>query len=278
MSRAEDVSDQLIESMKQKNIDVDLTLRILDMVNSGSLTAEQIRIKAVPSVDNTRILDMRGEATWPVSKKMLSIAVERFPELSFLLEKLRRDATAGGILVLGRKDLYRAGIMLMPYVAYGILNGGSATSYADRRKNIDFHPAYFSLVEPVFNNMAGLCSGRSKGITPAFIQGNGSGGPSFLELKLRALLLKIRENELLTGGRFTGCIPLFQMTNITTNEEIGRALESYGESPLLRDLVNETGIGIREIKTGVQPLIAAFTPASPGRPRSIFSGAYGKTN
>ena len=77
---------------------------------------------------------------------------------------------------------------LYPYFAFGVLNGGSATSYADFKKNESFNPELFNFIKDTFDSLSENYRNLPKGITPAFINPNGKPGPSFLELKFRKLL------------------------------------------------------------------------------------------
>lgn len=266
------LTDKLTRSMRSKYIDIELTGSVLAAINTGNYTSAQIKIRDIPAMDNNRILDMRGDITLEFPKKNINSAIELFPELGKLFPKFADAET----VTLTRPDLKKTGLHLMPYVAFGILNGGSATSYTDLKKNSQYHPLYFKLVEEGFYRMAAACGGRPKGITPGFIQPDGLMGPSYLELKIRALLIKLEEYQTLTGKRPEQGLPLFQMTNILSDLDIKESVTMFRESPLLRDLLKSTGTSLKDIKTGVQPLIAAFTHVSKGNPRFIFSRAYGK--
>ena len=144
------------------------------------------------------------------------------------------------------------------------------------------------LYKSLFEKSSRNAAGKPKGVTPAYTNPDGSSGASFIELKLRALLIEnIRyrktitsENELFAGDAGTkaekALFPMFQMTSVFTDKQITEALNEYKNSPLLKDLITETGIDITEIVTGIQPLMAAFTHSSVGKPKQIFTEAWGR--
>jgi len=76
--------------------------------------------------------------------------------------------------------------------------------------------------------MAEISTGRAKGLTPAFIQPDGTPGPSFLELKMRSLLLQAleyyrRRDTQSTQDLPAPLYPMFQMTSVYNDEEIAGA-------------------------------------------------------
>ena len=130
--------------------------------------------------------------------------------------------------------------------------------------------------------------GKPKGITPAYKNPDGTDGPSFILLKLRALLienlryrLNIRkENELFKGDSETkplkALYPMFQMTSVLTDKQIAEALEAYKSDPLISGLLSEAGVDITDILTGIQPMIAAMTHSNVGKPKQFFTNAWGR--
>ena len=154
----------------------------------------------------------------------------------------------------------------MPLMAVGVLNGGSATSYADTRRNRQLAPALLDFYADVFGTLADSATGRPKGVTPAFLQPDGTPGPSYLELKIRALLL----TGSWSGGK-DGRMPAFyQMSSVSNDAELAEAFRSYRNSPWLTGLVGQSGPPELPPPTGIQPMITAFTPAEAGSPRKIF--------
>jgi UDP-N-acetylglucosamine pyrophosphorylase len=144
------------------------------------------------------------------------------------------------------------------------------------------------LYKSLFEKTAKKAVGKAKGITPAFRNSDGSSGPDFIELKMRALLvenLRYRlsvnsENEIFKGDAETkktnALYPMFQMTSVYNDEEIRDRIEEYRNSPMLKGLLDITGVEITEILTGVQPMLAAYTHSRVGRPKQIFTNAFGR--
>ena len=273
-----EIRDSLIENMKRKHIDVELTRRILDNYNAGKYDhIEPVKVRDIPSVDGERIVDMTGEVTFRLHQ---DTAEARIGELLGGRRATDFGRSDGDELVFGRSELEELGTKLLPRVAYGVLNGGSATSYADRKKNAKLNADLLGLLGSEFERLADISRGRAKGITPAFLQPDGSPGPSFLELKMRSLLILALRHKLSYGDEDSGfpapTSPLFQMTSVYNTEEIAASYDQYRQSPLLSDLIEETGIDITRAETGVQPLLAAYTHSEEGRPKGVFSRAYGE--
>ncbi|WP_455383507.1 UTP--glucose-1-phosphate uridylyltransferase [Salinispira pacifica] len=276
-----DLPKALQEDMSAKKIDVDLTLSILSNFNAGRYDhIRPVEVESIPAVDGNTILDMTGPVTLRISRNRLG---ERLEELG-MQQLLSRDGGTdlfpdGQTLELDRGRLHRIGLEFMPLLSYGILNGGSATSYADRTKNSSFNDRLFELLEPEFEKIAEMSSGRAKGLTPGFVNADGTPGPSFIELKMRALLIQSLRGSAASGGAGPAAgLPLFQMTSVSNDAEVRDAYEKYRHSPLLEPLIEATGLDPTKAETGVQPLIAAYSHSSEGRLKHIFDRAHGRTN
>jgi UDP-N-acetylglucosamine pyrophosphorylase len=226
------------------------------------------------------------EARVRLAALLPAIAPEDFAEPLPENGKARRPdgAEPEEMYFFSRTNLEILGRLLFPLVSFGVLNGGSATSYCDTKKNEALNKTLFDLLRVPFREAAGRAEGKPKGITPAYANPDGSPGYSFLELKMRNLLLEIQGCRAL-AARFGArplsrdaapLAPLFQMTSIFTNGDIAAAFREYRNSPLLKSLIAATGIDITQAETGVQPLIAAFSPSSEGERKSVFTRAYGK--
>lgn len=265
--------------MEEKQIDVDLTTRILQSINAGKHdNVKPVEVSRVPEIDGSTILDMTGTPTLTMP---LEKAEKRIAELLPGAQAHEFGRVRGSEIAFDREALRAVGIRLYPLVAYGVLNGGSATSYADTKKNSSFNEELFEIVKPEFERLSEMASGRAKGVTPAFLQPNGEPGPSFLELKMRSLLVEARRyrqlpEEARPAGLLEPLYPMFQMTSVYNDEEIAETYRAYRKSPLLADLIDETGLDITQVETGVQPMIAALTHSELGRPKDIFQHAYGK--
>lgn len=277
-------SDSLRAAMERAGIDVELSLSILDAYNRGEF--DHFRptvVSEIPGVDGSSVVDFTGEPS-------LTIPAE---DAKRRLQELLPPALATHALALGREHttfdsaaLREIGLLLLPRVSYGVLNGGSATSYADETKNSSFNGGLFGLVRESFDRLAGLSRGRAKGLTPAFVQPDGSLGPSFLELKMRNILIQAEESrraiQSVTNSASASLpeplLPFFQMTSIQTHEELEQAYEEYRESPVLASLISSTGLDPTRALSSRQPLISAFTHSEDGRPKQVFGKAGGETD
>ncbi len=267
---------ELEKALQVSPVDVELTLSIIERYNSGFLgESKQMDAIDIPEIDNKTVIDRKGMESFSLQEetflRTFKSLLPEYPANSF-------GRTAGGFRHLTVTELETIGVLLYPQTVFGILNGGSATSYIDRKKNRAFDPELFSRHKELFDKIAGLAKGKAKGITPAFVQKNGTPGPSFMELKMRALLIQALRYQILTGKKETVLSPFFQMTSTYNDAQIREELTKYRESPLLKNLAAKTGIDTTQPKTGVQPLIAAFFPPEDGGPLQVFTAAWGKKN
>lgn len=272
-----EIPEDVRRNMRDKGIDVDLTKQILTAYNTGEYdSVEPTEVSEIPEIDGTTIVDRRGEASLTVD------ATAAHKRAEPLLPGLDLDAlatrTGNGTLTFKAQALREIGVRLYPRLSYGVLNGGSATSYADETKNRGFDEELFEFLKEDFTPLAELCEGKAKGITPAFVNPDGSHGPSFMQLKMRSMLIHaLAYEKAQTKPDYPEFLdptaPLFQMTSVYNTEQIADAYAKYRDSPFLAPLIEHTGIDVTAAETGVQPLIAAFTQ---GRPKKVFTNADGK--
>ena len=240
------LSPELERDMLSKKIDRDLTLSILERYNRGEFDHfKPVRVGKIPRIDGKDLVDLENTQGYQIPRK------DAWKRLSSLLpeEEFRSLGTkTGDTLYFSRTDLERIGEALLPYTAYGMLNGGSATSYIDGKKNRDFSKELYQLISSQFQEAARLSAGQPKGVTPAFIHPDGTPGPSFLELKLRSLLLHIKNYRLRRGlsdeqlDRLAGplgMLPFFQMTSEYTDGAVRSAFSELHHRPFLESLAEE---------------------------------------
>ncbi len=265
-------SDRLRDDMARKGIDIDLTLEILDGLNSGAFAAAPpLKATGIPKVDGENVLSLSGELRYAVDAEA---ARARLDALGCALPAgLERK---GDRVVFTRPELRNLGESLYASTAWGVLNGGSATSYADRKKNSGLGPGVFEAIREGFDTLAPLCEGRPKGLTPAYINPDGSPGESFLVLKMRSALLKAARYVERFGRPDRQPLPFFQMTSSGTDAPLRDAYASYRTHPWLAPLIESTGCDPTSPRSAVQPLIAAFSHSSEGTPRRVFGQANGK--
>lgn len=269
------VSPELAAQMRKDGIDLELTAEILARYNRGAYDhIKPVEVGGLPEVDGKTVLDLTGEITL---RMKVAEAQQNLDRLGLKIDLTKTGTVEGDEILFTREDLAGLGLQLYPVLAYGVLNGGSASSYVDYKKNRAFNEQLFTLCQREFQLMAAHCEGRAKGLTPAFINKNKTPGPSFMELKMRALLIEILRYQHMVGGRDRSLLPVFQMTSVYNNEEIRETFRSYKESPLLKDLILATGVDVTQPKTGIQPMLATFTPG-PGKPKAVFTRAFGREN
>jgi UTP--glucose-1-phosphate uridylyltransferase len=281
------LSDALLRDMAAKGIDADLTLSILADYNSGLYdSVRPVEAKGVPAVDGKSVISLAGprrggERVAGAPALGYSVAArdakERLGELGLEAPASAREGELGQA-VFDEAALEEIGTALLGRTAYGVLNGGSATSYADSKKNLAFGQAAFDALEPFYDALAPLCRDRPKGLTPAYLEPDLSPGESFLLLKMRARLvaaLRAKERGEEIGDSF---MPLFQMTSVSNDAELAAAYAEYAKHPLIAPLAARLGIEGCRWATGVQPMLAAYTHSSEGRPKRVFDRSHGKSD
>ena len=190
------ITEALRNDMLRKGIDITLTTRILEDYNSGFYDAiKPVTAKGVPSIDGSTVIDLRLSRN-PDAIIFSASANKAKTNLEALgidwpasLRDIPDSAGPNTLAHFSSADLEAIGTALLPRTAFGVLNGGSATSYADRKKNLALGKATFDAVEKEFELLAPQCRDMPKGMTPAYVNPDGSPGASFLELKMRARLL-----------------------------------------------------------------------------------------
>ncbi len=285
----ENLPPELLQDMLRKGIDVDLTLAILNRANRGDFRQYSKVIPAgVPAIDGVNVIDLRAtESTKTIYRFEAHRAMRNLEHFDLIevLEFLTARGEIRGIssgrnneeLLFSAHALISLGTHLLDRCAWGVFNGGSATSYCDQKKNQSIDCSLFATISPLFSKLASAYREMPKGLTPAYINPDGSFGASFLELKMRArLIAAARYQRALSSIVREPFMPLFQMTNQGNHETLMRAYEKMAESPLLAPLAERLGLRSADWLSGIQPMIAAFSHSSAGEPTTIFDCAYGK--
>ena len=270
------ISEVIARKMQEMGIDVELSLQVLQNYNAGRYDHfKPVKAADIPEIDGKQIIDVTGGMHFAFDK---AAAQRRITDLGIELDLTATGKVQGESLVFDRTALKTLGTRLYPLLAYGVLNGGSASSYVDQKKNRGFNQELFTICESGFHSLAEVSKGRAKGLTPAFINEDGTHGPSFLELKMRAVLISALQYQELTGSKAPVLYPMFQMTSVYNNEDVLEAYRKYEDSPLLKDLIFATGLDITQFSTGIQPMLAALSHSKAGRPKTFFLNANGKTD
>lgn len=247
-------------------IDEILSKSILNKYNNKEIGIEPITVlKSIPEIDNDTIINFTDNISITFTKEKLEKFFRKFEMPSDLRKQcLKPDC------IFNEDLLNTVGTYLYPYFSYGVLNGGSATSYVDHKKNSQFDTELYTNIKSTLNSLIPNYIGKAKGITPAFINPNNTPGPSFMELKMRSLLLEAKKYKKLTGKETDSLFPIFQMTSTTNSDSILKFYNDCKESVFLKDLCKETKINITDVKTAAQPLITAYTHSSLGDKKDIF--------
>jgi len=270
-----ELSPALREDLSRKGVDIDRTISVIGLLENGAAGsgAPGGAAPRIPGAADARIIDRTSELQLTLVEREARRAFSEFD-----LPKSLIPEAHGGCVRFGEPELSRIGTLLFPRVAYGVLNGGSATSYIDRKKNRELDAAAFEALKEEFDAAAALSKNAPKGVTPAFVGEDGGMGPSFLQLKMRSLLLRAIDYRKLSGDAASPLLPFFQMTSGGTDAPLREAYRNYACDPLLAPLIEEAGIDPTEPLGAVQPLLAALTHSEEGMPRRVFSKAWGKTD
>ncbi len=274
--------------MREANINVELSLQILGTLNQGGFESAETGAKSrtavenfqIPEVDGRNIVDFSSGLNYCVSNERLRKLRDQYPEL----ERVLKPSSGSRAYTLNEAEIAEIGLLLSPYFAFGLLNGGSASSYFDRKKNQSFAPELFSLFESEFEVLARDFAQLPKALCPAFASGSGAAiepGPSFMGLKLRSLLHKIRCHSELSNRLGLAALPserqpkFFQMTSELTQvplqrylrQEAGHTGRGWRNDPAdLESLAAELGwLPEQQVFSEKQPLIATFEPVSAGQ-------------
>lgn len=283
----------VLEDMARRGIDIDLALEMLANRRSGFYTKTSALpvARGIPSMDDESVMDLRRGERLSGRKPL---AVELRAEVAVLDRRLEKlgfsDADRKRYLVSPETEnrpfitidsLTEIGTRLLPRTAFGVLNGGSATSYADRKRNRSLGEGIFEAVRSQFELLSETNRDVPKGVAPAYLNPDGTPGESFLALKLRARLLQLKASRAysLPGGSPApqDQYPLVQMTSQATDSPLAAHYWALEKSPLLAPLARSLGMAPTAWHTGIQPLIPAFSHSSKPGPVEIFDSAYGET-
>ncbi len=267
------ISERLARQLASEGVDIAIMLKFLEDLNSGKFKSnDSIKIAGIPSLDHPDIVDLTSLKTFSVPKERAKEAFNSL-ELPFSPDDIA-EGENGDSFVFSASALEKIGVALYPKAAFGLLNGGSATSYVDSKKNSSLCPEIFSVFSEKFASQAENCKGKAKGVTPAYFNPDGSPGLSFLFLKMR-MLLERKADYVKSFGKLPSVIlPAFQMTSVKTDAEIDKLIESCAADPAFLAPAKKMGCPPIEMYSETQKMMAALTHSSEGSPRRIFDRAY----
>ncbi len=226
---------------------------ILEKLNSGEICPNNFEsIKYFPCDSHENIFNISDEILrFKFDKGLVEDNLKKyFHDFSKFLQ-----SEEGDYYIFSSCDLENLGLMLFPYLSFGILNGGSATSYFDLAKNRALNEDLYMLYESKILEFKEKFGEFPKGITPAYINKDGSFGFSFLALKIRHLLMVAKRYESFYGKMIKPSI--FQMTSCKTDEFISKSLDDLFADDLIKS-VNFCNLKKEDVFTAVQPLVYCY--------------------
>ncbi len=254
---------------------MDAMLDFLADLNNGKFENKNSeKITGVPSIDRPDIINRAVLTGFKAEEKFVS---EKFGEwnIPFTVDSVCKGRD-NGFCFFDESGLRKIGTALYPRAAFGILNGGSASSYVDMKKNRTLCPDVFDFYQSRFAGIVESYKGKPKGTTAAYFNPDASPGYSFLLLKMRMLLERKRRYYDEFGKLPPVILPSFQMTSVHTDAEVEKAVSEYVVSEELLPLSKKLDCPSVEMYTETQTMMAALTHSSLGTPRRIFDRAYGK--
>ncbi len=266
---------ELIANLRAQGVDLDRLTRFLEDLNAGKFgNAPSGGPYSFPPANHPAVVDISRGASFELPER---IARERAASLGVDLDRLVHPARMReGAALFDAESLREVGMRLYPKAAFGVLNGGAATSYVDFKKNRALAEGLFDQYADRFTASSELYRHQPKGIAPAYFNEDGSSGESFLFLKLRMLARARLDCARLTGFPATEALPFFQMTSVHTDAAVAEALRSYSGRPDMEELARATGSDPCASLTACQTMMAAITHSGEGSPRRVFDRAWGK--
>lgn len=275
-------------------ISADLTEHILKITDFGRKNPPAITVAAIPEFSDPRIINLALDTLqFKIKSDKLfeslhnvSLPDSKIPALLKACNIEYGTRHSNNDVSLERGQLYSLGMYLLPLVSFGMLNGGSASSYYDATKNRESSPFLYDHFANLIEVNAEAWANRPKGLSPAFIQSsqNSKSGFSFLELKIRGWLRLIRNYQRaatklsfeLPWHGLERIMPCFQMVSSATQKDIALGFQAASQSPLIQNLAESVGIDISQPLTATQELVSAFTLSQSDGTRGIFRDAIGK--
>ncbi|QMU99586.1 UTP--glucose-1-phosphate uridylyltransferase [Borrelia sp. A-FGy1] len=240
-------------------IDKDFSRKMLDELNSNRLKLLNVSIKSFPDKSQENIFNIAGNAIkLKFKKQLVENNLKKYINNFSNFLKVEED----DFYIFTGDELESLGLALYPYLSFGILNGGSATSYVDILKNSDFNKELYLLYESKILEAKRAFKDLPKGITPAYLNKDGSYGFSFLELKIRHLLKLSKRYMDIYGVSLKPSI--FQMTSFKTDAFISKFLDNIFYEDLVKSL-NYSFLKKEDILTAIQPLVYCYRKLDNGQ-------------
>ena len=284
------ISQEEQKAMRRANIDVGLSLQMLQILRENQLISSKgqstdCKDFEIPVTDGQSIIDFSSGINYKVSRQRIEELLSQYPELAASSMARRARDIEHSKVELNEAELSEVGLLLSPRFAFGVLNGGSASSYFDRKKNRGFSPELFQILQDEFEFLSNKFASQPKALCPAFLNNDGghdpstgpSFGPSFIGLKLRALFSTLQKQEKLRQNLGLASVPndqtkFFQMTSQLTHAPLQDYITNGGwqrDPAALKELASKLKWRPDEqIFSKQQPLIATFDRDKNSRPQS----------
>ena len=220
----------------------------------------------MPEIDNEQVIDMRDDVPLRMPYRQCVVALAKYipyAQLQSLLPAVERRTTEG-VVQWNNALLTEVGRALYHTCAYGMFNGGSATSYTDAIHNQNLNAQLFEQWRERIDNSARAYGQLPKGLCPALYNRDGEGAWSFMELHIRHL---VRES-----ARCGRAIPLFQMTSPSSDAHIRDATQKiYARYFSAAEACDHYALS-GDMLCAVQPLLATFAYNAKGG--SLFDAGW----
>jgi hypothetical protein len=244
-------------------MDWEFTKRVLDGLNAGTIIPPDLQFDSFPGLGGD-ILDLRAGSRPSFQRdRVESVFAHYLPG-----HKTSWTGIKDQMISPTEKELENLGLALIPVTAFGLLNGGMATSYTDTKKNQSFGPDLYTRLRIPLEQAARDFGHLPKGMTPAFFQQDNFPGPTYLELKVRHLLM-LNAAARMQGHHGPG-LQLFQMTSQNTDAAIRNFWTELNGSAGIKEWLEFSPIPLISTPTAVQELVGTFTSAASGTPRQLF--------
>ncbi len=277
-----EISPELYTAMKKNNINVEISIERLLKANAGAYDSNKpLKVAGLPEIDGVRVIKIDHSYFLKLNYREAQNRIDEFNlPVKIDLRKFGILTNNGGEIHIHERQLEEIGKLLAPVVAYGMLNGGSASSYVDKTSNVKNYHKLVELYEKYFDQIEGMSKDLPKGVTPAYVNPNGTLGYNFMELRERALLIKLLEYQAKNKVKNPADIAkrayqMFQMTSDKTHKQLQKIIGNYDKSEILKELIEYTKRDSGNVISKEQPLMAVWTQE---RPYKFFTQAYGKEN
>lgn len=267
------MDNQTRKLLLANKIDPDFTQQIITKADKiiQEKSDESEKLQPADFKNETSIIDLR-------TQKGLSLSLTQWIHFKSEYKDIPvSPAISDNQVTLSPEEVEVIGYHLIPKTAYGLLNGGSSTSYVDQKKNIEFNSDLYQIFQKPFNEFAANVSNLPKAVLPAWYDQNNQPGYSFLELKIRHFLNQNKKAAEITGKPVKAIRgSFFQMTSPIGDPIIQKEIRHILKKPAIIKKAKEVGFSQSDLVTFIQESAAALSKE--GERFSTFTNKDGKEN